>query len=63
MLVWLDADKINKVILVIKHKNTMETVERWQFDIKTQVSPKAAEERDSVDHARYCTCLTNLMTL
>ncbi|ORY96877.1 DNA-binding protein [Syncephalastrum racemosum] len=45
--VWLDADKINKVILVIKHKNTMETVERWQFDIKTQVNPVAAHDQET----------------
>ncbi|ORX54928.1 spindle assembly checkpoint protein Mad2p [Hesseltinella vesiculosa] len=32
---WMHSNTIKKLVLVIKSKDTNETLERWQFDVKT----------------------------
>lgn len=45
LLVWLRENKLNKVVLVIKSKDTGETIERWQFDIEAaNTEDKSSDE-------------------
>ncbi|KAG0251535.1 Mitotic spindle checkpoint component mad2 [Mortierella polycephala] len=49
--VWLMQSKVKKLIMVIKSKETMEILERWQFDIhvtkdhQQQPTPKPTPEK------------------
>ncbi|KAL1931068.1 hypothetical protein VTP01DRAFT_10205 [Rhizomucor pusillus] len=52
--VWLRTNKLSKLVLVIKQKDTGETLERWMFDIQvdktaqepSQMNERQAEEQD-----------------
>ncbi len=37
---WMTGGKISRLVIVITNKDTGEHVERWQFDVQLQTSPK-----------------------
>ena len=36
---WMQSSKISKLVIVITSKETGETVERWQFDVRSRTPP------------------------
>ncbi|KAJ8609047.1 hypothetical protein MRB53_039316 [Persea americana] len=41
---WMGQGKVNKLVVCIVSKETMDTLERWQFDVDILVNPSATEE-------------------
>lgn len=48
---WMKSNKISKLILVIKSRETGQVLERWQFDVHVvqQVEPVTATEENPED--------------
>lgn len=40
---WLMSGSISRLVLAIMSKDTRETIERWQFDVKMEGSEAVAE--------------------
>lgn len=51
LLDWMKSNKISKLILVIKSRETGQVLERWQFDVHVvqQVEPVTATEENPED--------------
>ncbi|ORZ10880.1 mitotic spindle assembly checkpoint protein MAD2 [Absidia repens] len=48
---WLKTNHINKLVLVIKSKETNETLERWQFDVKVVKNNHRLSKTSSGDNS------------
>ncbi|KAI8088691.1 mitotic spindle checkpoint protein [Halteromyces radiatus] len=52
---WLQTNKISKLVLVIKSKDTNETLERWQFDVNVNKSTHGVDDTSSQNDSKNTT--------